>query len=146
MGSEFGQYEEWDFESSLDWNLLEYEPHKNTKKYFSALNKLYRSTPALYKKGFSSEGFEWLSYDDTENSVISYIRKGNDAKDDVLIICNFTPNTLENYRVGVNKSGKIKEIFTSDKIEFGGSGVNNLKKITIKKQSWNGKKYSAELI
>jgi len=146
MGSEFGQYEEWNFESSLDWNLLEFKPHNQTKKYFAALNKLYKSTPALYEKGFENDGFEWINYDDAENSVISYIRKGNNEKDDVIVICNFTPNTLKNYRVGVNKSGKIKQIFTSDKIEFGGSGVDNSKPITIKKQTWNGKKYSFELI
>jgi len=145
MGSEFGQYEEWDFESSLDWNLLEYEPHKNTKKYFSSLNKFYRSTPALYEKGFSSEGFEWLSYDDTENSVISYLRKGDLEKNNILVICNFTPNTLKKYIIGLANKGKLKEIFNSDSKEFGGSGVVNSNPIIIKTKPWHGKEFSAEL-
>ena len=145
MGGEFGQYDEWDFESSLDWNLLEFEPHKNTLNYFSELNLLYKTTPALYEKGFSNEGFEWISYDDNENSVISYIRKGKDSKDDVIVVCNFTPTTLENYKIGIPKNGKLTEIFNSDHSKYGGSGVLNLNKISIKKQPWNGKKYSTEL-
>jgi len=145
MGSEFGQYEEWDFESSLDWNLLEYEPHKNTKKYFSSLNKFYRSTPALYEKGFSSEGFEWLSYDDTENSVISYLRKGDLEENNILVICNFTPNTLKKYIIGLANKGKLKEIFNSDSKEFGGSGVVNSKQIIINNVPWKDREFSAEL-
>jgi len=145
MGSEFGQYEEWDFESSLDWNLLEYEPHKNTKKYFSLLNKFYRSTPALYEKGFSPEGFEWLSYDDTENSVISYLRKGDLEENNILVICNFTPNTLKKYIIGLANKGKLKEIFNSDSKEFGGSGVVNSKQIIINNVPWKDREFSAEL-
>ena len=145
MGGEFGQYAEWDFESSLDWNLLEFDTHKQTKKYFSALNKLYKSTPALYENGFSNDGFEWISFDDVENSVISYIRKGKDEKNDVIVVCNLTPNTLEKYRVGAHKKGKLKEIFNSDAVEFGGSGILNSRQITIKKQPWNTKDFSAEL-
>ncbi|MFK5959555.1 MAG: 1,4-alpha-glucan branching protein GlgB [Lutibacter sp.] len=146
MGSEFGQYEEWNFEKSLDWNLLDFEPHQQTKKYFAALNKLYKSTPALYEKGFSHDGFEWISYDDVENSVISFIRKGKDEKNDIIVVCNLTPNTLKNYKIGAHKKGTLKEIFNSDSKEFGGSGILNLKQITIKKQHWNDKEYSAELI
>lgn len=145
MGSEFGQYEEWNFEQSLDWNLLEFDPHKNTKTYFAALNQFYRSTPALYEEGFSQEGFEWLNYDDTENSVISYIRKGNDSKNNVLIVCNFTPKTLENYKIGLSNKGKLTEIFNSDSEKYGGSGVTNSNKLIIKQAAWNGKKYSVEL-
>jgi len=145
MGSEFGQYDEWNFESSLDWNLLNFYPHINTKKYFSSLNKFYKTTPALYEKGFSNEGFEWISYDDTENSVISYIRKGNHEENDVLVICNFTTK-IENYRVGVSRKGKLKEVFNSDCKEFGGSNVVNTRQITIKNQSWNHREFSAELI
>ncbi|SFS33027.1 1,4-alpha-glucan branching protein GlgB [Lutibacter maritimus] len=145
MGGEFGQYNEWNFQKSLDWNLLEFEPHKKTQNYFRELNKLYKTTPALFENGFTQAGFEWISYDDTENSVISFIRKGDKPEDNVLVICNFTPNPIQKYRVGVPNKSKLKEIFNSDSEVFGGSGILNLKQITSKKQPWNGREYSAEL-
>ena len=145
MGSEFGQYNEWNFEESLDWHLLEFKPHKDAQNYYKELNKLYKTTPALYEKGFSSEGFEWISYDDHENSVISYIRKGYKEEENVVVICNLTPVIRENYKIGVPVNGKLKEIFNSDAKEFGGSGVLNTKQISIKKSQWNGKEYSAEV-
>jgi 1,4-alpha-glucan branching enzyme len=145
MGGEFGQYEEWNFQQSLDWNLLEFFPHKNLQNYYKALNKLYTNTPALYENAFENTGFEWISYDDTENSVISYIRKGNDASKKVVVVCNFTPSKFEKYKVGITTKGKLKEIFNSDAKVFGGSNVVNSRQITIKKQAWNGKEFSAEI-
>jgi len=146
MGGEFGQYSEWDFQGSLDWNLLEFEPHKNFQNYFKALNSLYKNTPALYEKGFSHEGFEWISYDDHENSVMSYIRKGNHPENNVIVVCNLTPSIRENYKVGIPVKGKIKELFNSDAKAFGGSNVINKKQIPIKKEPWNGKEFSAEIV
>ncbi len=125
MGAEFGQYEEWKFGGSLDWHLLEYEPHKGIKNTIAALNKLYKKHPALHEKQFEAKGFEWISYDDAQNSVLSFLRKGEDPKNDLLIVCNFTPNVLENYQLGVPRKGKLKEIFNSDSPDFGGSGVKN---------------------
>jgi 1,4-alpha-glucan branching enzyme len=143
MGGEFGQYNEWNFQGSLDWNILEFESHKNFKNYFKALNSIYKSTPSLYEKAFSNEGFEWISYDDHENCVISYIRKGKKPQDNVVVVCNLTPTTQKNYKIGLPNTGKLLEIFNSDAKEFGGSGVANKKAITIKKQPWNGKEFSA---
>ncbi len=145
MGSEFGQYNEWDFQKSLDWNLLEFEPHKNLQNYYKELNKLYKTTPALYEKGFSGEGFEWISFDDHENCVLSYIRKGYNSKNDVIVVCNLTPTIRENYKIGIPIKAKIKEIFNSDAKEFGGSGVTNKKQITAKKDPWNGRDFSVEI-
>lgn len=145
MGGEFGQYNEWNFQESLDWNILEFESHKNFQQYFKALNSIYKSTPSLYEKAFSQEGFEWISYDDHENCVISYIRKGKNPEDNVVVVCNLTPTTRENYKIGLPNKGKLIEIFNSDAKEFGGSGVSNKKVITIKKQSWNDKEFSADL-
>jgi 1,4-alpha-glucan branching enzyme len=145
MGGEFGQYNEWNFQESLDWNILEFESHKNFQQYFKALNSIYKSTPSLYEKAFSQEGFEWISYDDHENCVISYIRKGKNPEDNVVVVCNLTPTTRENYKIGLPNKGKLIEIFNSDAKEFGGSGVSNKKAITIKKQAWNGKEFSADL-
>ena len=146
MGGEFGQSSEWDFEGSLDWNLLEFKSHKNLQNYFKSLNTFYKTTPALFEKAFSGEGFEWISYDDYQNSVISYIRKGYKHENDVVVVCNLTPKVHEKYRIGIPSKGKLSEVFNSDAVEFGGSGVSNKKPITIKKQPWNGKDYSAELI
>ena len=145
MGNEFGQYEEWNFEQSLDWNLLDFLPHKGMKDFMSALNEFYKSTSALYEKAFSTEGFEWISYEDNENSVLSFIRKGNDAKNDVYVVCNFTPNLLKEYRIGVPSAGKIIEIFNSDHQKFGGSGNSNSDVLRSKKMAWNNQKYSVEI-
>jgi len=145
MGSEFGQYNEWNFQESLDWNLLEFEPHKKAQNYYKELNKFYRNTPALYEKGFINEGFEWISYDDQENSVISYLRKGNNPDQNVLVVCNFTPALLKKYKVGIPSKLKLKEIFNSDAEQFGGSGIGNARQITSKKQLWNGRSHAAEI-
>lgn len=145
MGTEFGQYNEWDFQESLDWNLLEFEPHKNFQNYYKNLNAFYKSTPALFEKGFSGEGFEWISYDDHENCVISYIRKGYVPEKNVVVVCNLTPTVRKNYCIGVPNKGKLIEIFNTDSKEFGGSGVSNTKELTAKKQPWNGKEFSVEI-
>ncbi|NHN27704.1 1,4-alpha-glucan branching protein GlgB [Flavobacterium jejuense] len=125
MGNEIAQYEEWDFQSSLDWNLLEFFPHINFQNYISDLNLLYKENKALHEIPFSQEGFEWISYDDNENSVMSYYRKGDNEKDKLIVICNFSTNALINYRIGVYKEGILEEIFNSDASKYGGSNVVN---------------------
>jgi 1,4-alpha-glucan branching enzyme len=145
MGGEFGQSEEWNFESSLEWHLLQYDYHKGIKQCITDLNALYRENPALYEKQFSAEGFEWINYSDNENSVLAYIRKGTKEKENLIIVCNMTPVVHENYRIGVPKSGKLTELFNSDKMEYGGSGVANAQPIKIEKLPWNGREFSAEI-
>ena len=146
MGGEFGQSKEWDFEGSLDWDLLEYKSHKTLQNYFKSLNAFYKTTPALFEKAFSGQGFEWISYDDHQNSVISYIRKGYKEENNVVVVCNLTPRVHEKYHIGLSVKGKLSEVFNSDAEEFGGSGVSNKKPITIKKQPWNGREYVAEIV
>lgn len=146
MGGEFGQTSEWNFESSLDWHLLQYGFHDGIKKCITDLNALYKNHPALYEKQFSAEGFEWINYSDNENSVLAYIRKGNKEKENLVVVCNMTPVVHENYRIGIPKKGKLTEIFNSDKIEYNGSGVSNAKPIKIEATPWNGKDFSAEII
>lgn len=145
MGSEFGQYNEWDFQNSLDWNLLEFEPHKKMQTYYAALNKIYKTTPALYQKGFSQNGFEWISFQDNKNSVLSYIRKGYDTENNVIVVCNLTPNTHKNYQIGIPSKGKLVQIFNSDAKKFGGSGVSNSRKITIKSEKKDNQKFNAKI-
>jgi len=145
MGSEFGQYAEWNFQESLDWNLLEFAPHKTLQTFYKDLNKFYKTQPALFEKGFSQDGFEWISLDDSQNSVISYIRKGNDEAKNLVVVCNFTPNSIENYRIGLPSKGKLKEVFNSDKKKYGGSGFGNTRMKTIEEITWNSKAFSAEV-
>ncbi|PKB18698.1 1,4-alpha-glucan branching protein GlgB [Flavobacterium sp. 5] len=146
MGSEFGQSSEWNFQSSLDWHLLQYSFHNGIKLTITKLNKLYKTEPALHEKQFSPEGFEWINYSDHENAVMSYIRKGNDPKDDLIIVLNFTQVVRENYRIGLPKTGKLVEIFNSDSEDFGGSGVKNSKKLSIENNPYDGKEYSTALL
>ncbi|OOG66810.1 1,4-alpha-glucan branching protein GlgB [Flavobacterium sp. A45] len=146
MGSEFGQSNEWNFQTSLDWHLLQYPFHNGIKKTITQLNKLYKTEPALHEKQFSPEGFEWINYSDHENAVMSFIRKGNDPKDDLIVVLNFTQVVRENYRIGLPKTGKLTEIFNSDDSNFGGSGVKNSKKLSIETNPYDGKEYSTALL
>lgn len=146
MGAEFGQSSEWNFEQSLDWHLLQFDFHKGIKKAIIALNSLYKSYPALYEKQFSSDTFEWISHTDAANSVLSFLRKGNDLKNNLVVICNFTALVQHNYRVGIPSKGDLIEIFNSDDVTFGGSGIKNNNTITIDEFSWNDRLFSAEII
>jgi len=145
MGDEIGQGNEWAFQGSIEWHLLDYDLHRGIKNEISALNALYRNYPALYEKQFSAEGFEWINHQDSENSVLSYIRKGNQKTELLVVVLNLTPIVREHYRIGIPKKGKLTEIFNSDDIAFGGSGVGNSKSIKIEKTAWNWKEYSAEV-
>ena len=144
MGGEFGQTSEWNFQESLDWHLLDYEFHQGVQKVVKDLNTLYKSQPALYEKQFSPEGFEWIEWNDAENSVLTYIRKGHETKDDLIIIANFTPVTREKYRVGVPGAKQRKLVFNSDDSKYGGSGVAK-KTVKPTKKAWNGRENSIEI-
>jgi 1,4-alpha-glucan branching enzyme len=146
MGSEFGQSAEWNFEGSLDWHLLQYNFHEGIKKTITDLNALYKSQPALHEKQFSPEGFEWINYSDHQNAVMTFIRKGNKPKDDVIVVCNFTQVVRKNYRIGSPKKGKLAEIFNSDAVVYGGSGVKNPNKLTVEAFPYDGRDYSIELL
>nr|WP_315241779.1 1,4-alpha-glucan branching protein GlgB [uncultured Flavobacterium sp.] len=146
MGSEFGQTAEWNFENSLDWHLLQYDYHSGIKKIITDLNQLYKSQPALYEKQFSGEGFEWINYSDHQNAVISYIRKGNNPQEDLIIVCNLTQVVRENYRIGIPHKGKLKEIFNTDSPLYSGSGVGNPGTLQIELSSYDGRDFSIELI
>lgn len=145
QGAEFGQSEEWNFQQSLDWHLLQYSPHKGVQKLIKDLNTLYKNEPALYQKQFSGEGFEWIDYNDAENSVLVYIRKGNDEINDLVIACNMTPVPRENYKMGVPRKGKLKEIFNSDLKEYFGSGEYKNKVQSTKANPWQFRDNSVEI-
>ena len=145
MGAEFGQTEEWNSETSLDWHLLAYEPHQKHQVFMRELNNLYKTEPALYEKGFGQNGFEWISHDDNSNSVVSYIRKGHDTKNDLVVVCNFTSVTRNNYTVGVNSENNLKCIFNSDLKKYYGSSTKNEDIVKVHGKNYHNKKYSINL-
>ena len=145
QGGEFGQTSEWNFQTSLDWHLLEHNVHKGAQGLVKDLNKLYRKEPALHEKQFSHEGFEWIDHGDHQNSVMSYIRKGNKEKDNVIIVLNLTPIPREKYRIGLPKSGSLKEVFNSDANKYNGTGNYTNKKLDSNNEEWNGREDSIEL-
>jgi len=145
QGGEFGQTAEWKFDISLDWHLLEYAPHKGMAACVKALNHLYKNEPALYEKQFSPDGFEWIETNDRENSVITYVRKGNNPSDTLLIVLNMTPVPRNGYRIGVPIPGAYREVFNSDSKEFFGSGVTNSDAIGSDAQNWQGREQSLSL-
>ncbi|MCF8321560.1 MAG: 1,4-alpha-glucan branching protein GlgB [Flavobacterium sp.] len=146
MGAEFGQSAEWNFEGSLDWHLLQYDYHEGIKKAITDLNGLYKTEPALHEKQFSPEGFQWINYSDHQNAVMSYIRRGNKSKDDLVVICNFTQVVRQNYRIGLPKKGKLVSVFNSDAKIYGGSGVENVSKLSAEALPYDGRDYSLEVL
>lgn len=122
MGNEFGQTNEWNYKSELDWHLLKYEAHRGIKDCCSDLNKILTSEPALYEKQFSIEGFEWVDLNHRAESVISFRRKGSNKKDDILVIMNLTPVPRMDWQVEVGDKQFTQELFNSDLLKYGGSG------------------------
>ncbi len=125
MGGEFGQRDEWYHEKSLDWHLIQFPPHKGVQRWVKDLNYFYRTEPALHEIDFAVEGFEWVDFHDWEKSIISFLRKGKNPEDILLVICNFTPIPRYNYRIGVPRGGYWKEMLNSDSSIYGGSGHGN---------------------
>ena len=122
MGAEFGQTSEWNVNQSLDFHLLEYDPHRKLLAFVKALNETYRSQVALYEKAFVNEGFEWVELGDHLNSLFVYLRKGHVKEEQLLIILNLTPTVRENYRVGVPMEGQWSLLLNSDDSAYHGSG------------------------
>lgn len=145
MGSEFGQWEEWNHEKSLDWNLLDYPSHQGVRRWISDLNQFYRQTPALYQIDFNAEGFEWIDASDSQNSVLTFLRKGVDANPPVLVVCNFTPVVRSNYRIGVPCSGHWVEKLNSDAKPYEGSGQGNLGSVETVPVPFHGRPQSLTL-
>lgn len=145
MGCEFGQTSEWNHDNSLDWHLLQYPLHKGVQDLLKDLNAFYKKEHALYQYSSDHRGFEWIDYSDRENSVMSYIRKADSKEDLMVVVLNFTPQVRSSYRIGVPYRGSWKEIFNSDDIKYGGSGVLNSALINTSPVKYHGKDYSVSL-
>jgi 1,4-alpha-glucan branching enzyme len=146
MGMEFGQWDEWNFQKSLDWHLMQWDPHKKLHAMIRELNTLSRSLPAFYEDDFSWEGFDWIDFHDSEQSLISFVRYAKDRSDPVVCIFNFTPSPREGYRVGVPVEGVYEEIFNSDSTYFWGSDMGNGGAIPSEPTPWQGKDHSLKIV
>ena len=124
MGTEIGQFDEWDADSGIQWELLSFEKHSALKRFFCDLNKFYLENKPLYELDAIWKGFDWIHHDDYTNSVIAFKRTDSDGNE-IIAVCNFQPVKHEKYYIGVPKYGLYSEVFTSDAKEYGGTGVSN---------------------
>ncbi len=146
MGQEFGQWREWDHDTSLDWHLLGLEAHRKLQRWVKELNHFYKTEPAMHAKDFGADGFEWVSCDDWARGVVSFLRKSDDPSETVLVVCNFTPVVRTNYKLGVSRGGVWEECLNSDAGVYGGSGQGNLGKVEAAPLPTHGRYYSLSLV
>ena len=148
MGNEIGQFIEWRYYESIQWFLTEeYETHRHHQAFIKALNHLYTAEPALYERGYTDDGFTWIDADNSKQSIVSFVRQGEDVDDDLVILINFDPASYESFRVGVPREGDWEVIFDSDRPEFGGSGYAGEEPYTCSSEPypWNGQMDSIEI-
>jgi 1,4-alpha-glucan branching enzyme len=145
MGGDIAQYAEWNFEKSLDWHLLENPLHAKLQKMVSDLNLIYRNERALYQLDEKHEGFEWIDNGDYEHNCISFMRKSDNDDDTVYVLCNFSDETQESYKIGVPYKGEYKEIFNSQSSYYEGWNIGNTGSLKTKKEPLHGWDYSISL-
>jgi 1,4-alpha-glucan branching enzyme len=145
MGCEFGQVREWAHDTSLEWDVLQYPVHSGMQNWVAQLNHTYRGEPGLHVLDNNAGGFEWVDCNDNLTSTISLLRKTENPKDSVLVVCNFTPITRMGYRVGVPHGGYWRELLNSDGKEYGGTGVGNLGGANAEEMAAHGRPYSLKL-
>jgi 1,4-alpha-glucan branching enzyme len=138
MGSEFGQWDEWWHDKSLDWHLLGHAPNQGLQHWVRDLNFLYRNEPSLHQRDFNPDGFRWIDCSDYDNSVYSFLRQGADPNDFLIFVCNFTPVPRQGYRVGVPHAGWYEEVLNSDAAAYGGSNLGNGGGTHAHEYSWHG--------
>ena len=146
MGQEFGQTSEWNFNTSLDWHLLDHTPHRGLQALIRDLNRLYRGVPALHRRDCEADGFRWIVVDDAEQSIIAWLRYGGPGDRPVAAIANFTPVPRQGYRIGLPLAGRWREILNSDASIYGGSGLGNLGEITARNEPAHGMPASAKIL
>jgi 1,4-alpha-glucan branching enzyme len=146
MGGEFGQWGEWSHDESLEWHLLQYDSHRGVQRLVSDLNRVYRTEPALHELDCDSAGFEWIDGSDSEQSILSFVRKSHNGSEICLIVCNFTPVPRYHYRVGVPRAGFWREILNSDSADYGGADFGNAGGAYATDVPQHGRPYSLDLI
>jgi 1,4-alpha-glucan branching enzyme len=143
MGAEFGQWREWNHESSLDWHLLDFPAHQGVRDWVRDLNNVYIHEQSLHAGDYDPNGFAWEDCHDSEQSVLTFFRKYEGEV--MLVACNFTPVVRYHYRVGLPRGGTWLEILNSDSRIYGGSGVGNEGAVQAREDSWHGLPFMAEL-
>jgi 1,4-alpha-glucan branching enzyme len=142
MGNEFAQWEEWSHDRGLNWELLHYAPHKGIQKWVHDLNHMYRQERAMHTRDFEPAGFEWIDFGNWAESVTVFLRKSKRPEESVLVVCNFTPVSRNNYRIGVPGLGLWREILNSDAQEYGGSGHGNFGGVKARSEPCHGQQHS----
>jgi 1,4-alpha-glucan branching enzyme len=145
MGQEFAQRDEWYEARSLDWHLLQYESHRGVQRLVGDLNKVLAAESALHQVDFEWQGFEWIDANDSDNSVYSFIRRGKNPDDVIVVVLNATPVVRYGYHIGVPRPGHYEEVFNSDAAGYGGSNVGNLGGMNATEHAWQGRRYSLAL-
>jgi 1,4-alpha-glucan branching enzyme len=146
MGGEFGQWREWGHDESLEWHLLQYDSHHKLQRWVADINRAYRDEKALHEMDCDPSGFEWIDANDSQQSMLSFLRKSRNNKDIVAVVCNFTPLPRYNYLVGVPRGGYWREILNSDAETYGGEDFGNLGGVTADEAAIHGRSFSLNLI
>jgi 1,4-alpha-glucan branching enzyme len=146
MGGDIAQYREWNHDGSLDWDLLHFPPHAGANRWLEDLNKAYRDIPAMHELDMSPDGFEWIDCCDTENSIVSLMRRSKSKPEEVVVVVlNFTPQPRYNYQIGVPRAGHWREALNSDATLYGGSGQGNMGGLDAVPIPMHGRRWSVTL-
>jgi 1,4-alpha-glucan branching enzyme len=145
MGCEFAQWEEWSHDTSLDWNLLAFEPHRGMQRLVRDLNTLYRAESALHEQDADWRGFEWIDCNDSQSNALTFIRKGTVPEDVLLFGCNFSPVPRHGYRIGCPLGGMWREVFNSDASIYGGTDCGNLGGVQAQDFATHGRPHTLEV-
>jgi 1,4-alpha-glucan branching enzyme len=145
MGGEFAQWNEWNHDHELQWDLLQWDTHQGVQKMVADLNGLYRRENSLHEVDFEYTGFEWIDCHNYQDSILAYVRRASNPADFLVVLCNFTPVVRQNYRLGVPEGGWYQEVFNSDSEYYGGSNVGNFPGVMAEQRESHGRPFSVEL-
>jgi len=145
MGGEIAQWNEWNCEQELQWDLLQWETHRGVQKLVGDLNGLYRSQPALHQVDFEYMGFEWIDCHNYADSILAFLRRGEDPHDFLVVVCNFTPVVRRGYRLGVPEGGWYREVLNTDSAYYGGSNTGNYPGVQAACQGSHGRPFAIEI-
>jgi 1,4-alpha-glucan branching enzyme len=146
MGGEIGQWREWSHDRQLDWHLLDEDPsHGALRRYVRDLNRTLAAEPALHELDFDPAGFQWIDFQDADQSVISFLRRARNPEDFLVVVVHFTPVTRRAYRIGVPSPGPYRVLLSGDDTEYGGTGLPERKEMEAEEVPWHGAKWSVEV-
>ena len=145
MGGEFGQWAEWNVKRELEWGLCSFPAHDSIRHVLRDLNRLYRDLPALHYYDFDGRGFQWIDCHDSDQSVLSLLRKGQKPEDKLIVLLNFTPVPRYRYRIGVPAATCYREVLNTDSEYYGGSNCGNAGVIPVQAHPWMGFEQSVEV-